>query len=159
MSVQPLEISVELWGGLMAHLREQGRGIRESGAFLLGQNSLGVRLVTGFLPYEELQADALHEDYVSLSSASFSKLWAICSEHGITVVGDVHTHRFGPQQSRSDRANPMVAIAGHVALIVPRFAQGQVHVEEVGVHIYFGNHQWESTFGAKVQTMIRLVRP
>lgn len=158
MLAQHLEISVDLWDGLIVHLREKGQGIRESGAFLLGRNNSGVRQVTGFLPYEELQADALHEGHVSLSSASFSKLWAICSEHGITVVSDVHTHRFGPQQSRSDRTNPMVALAGHIGIIVPGFAQGQIRIEEIGVHIYLGNHRWESKFGINAQTMIRLVR-
>ncbi len=158
MSVPLLEISAELWGGLMDHLRNQGRCVRESGAFLLGRINSSGRHVTGFLPYEELQADALQEDYVSLSSASFSKLWAICQEHGLSVVADIHTHRLGPQQSHSDKTNPMVALAGHVAIIVPRFAQGKIQLNDIGVHVYCGNHQWRSAFGVNVQTLINLVR-
>lgn len=159
MSAPLVEMSAELWSGLVAHLRLQGRGVRESGAFLLGLNTSVGKVVTGFLPYEELQADALHEDYVSISAASFSKLWTICQEHGLSVIADVHTHRFGPQQSRSDKANPMVALAGHVALIVPRFAQGRIRLEDIGIHVYRGNHLWDSQFGANVPTLIRLVRP
>lgn len=157
MSAPVLEISKQLWSGLIAHLRAQGRGTRESGAFLLGLKASAGRVVTGFLPYEELQADALQEDYVSLSAASFSKLWAVCQEHNLSVVADVHTHRFGPQQSRSDKTNPMVALAGHVALIVPHFAQGNIQLADIGVHVYQGSHRWASQFGNSVPSLIRLV--
>lgn len=159
MCAHLLEVSTQLWSGLIAHLSAKGAGIRESGAFLLGQATDAGRTVTAFLPYEELQADALQEDYVTLSAASFSKLWAVCSEHRLTVVADMHTHRFGPQQSISDKANPMVAIAGHVAIIVPRFAQGNVQFEHLGVHLYRGSHQWASQFGPGVARLINLTRP
>lgn len=159
MSAPLLEISNQLWSGLIGHLHAQGAGVRESGAFLLGQAAETGRTVTGFIPYEELQADALQEDYVTLSAASFSKLWSVCREHSLTVVADVHTHRFGPQQSRSDKANPMLALAGHVALIVPRFAQGNVQLEDLGVHLYRGSHQWTSQFGPSVRHLINVTRP
>lgn len=158
MSAHLLEISNGLWTGLIKHLCNQGHGIRESGAFLLGQMTGTDRRVTAFLPYEELQADALQEDYVTLSAESFSKLWTICREHSLSVVADVHTHRFGPQQSRSDKANPMVAIAGHIALIVPRFAQGSIQLEDIGVHIYQGSHRWISQFGPDARRLINLTR-
>jgi len=159
MSAPRLEVSAGLWAGLVDHLCSQGRGVRESGAFLLGRKGYCGRQVTGFLPYEELQSNALQEDYVSLSAASFSKLWAICREHGVSVVADVHTHRLGPQQSISDRTNPMIALKGHVGIIIPRFAQGKVRLEDIGVHVYLGNHQWESVFDTRVPTLISLVRP
>lgn len=159
MSAPMFEISTRLWNDLIEHLRVQGAGIRESGAFLLGHITDENRTVTAFLPYESLQADALQEDYVSLSSASFSKLWAICQEHSLTVVADVHTHRFDAQQSRSDKANPMLALAGHVALIVPRFAQGDIQVQDLGVYVYRGSHQWTSKCGPIVEQFINLARP
>jgi hypothetical protein len=158
MSAPLLEISDQLWSGLILHLRTQGNGVRESGAFLLGRSTSAGRAITAFLPYEELQADALHKDYVALSAASFSKLWTICREHDLNVMADVHTHRFGPQQSPSDKANPMVALAGHIAIIVPRFAQGLIQLSDIGVHVYQGNHQWKSQFGGNVLTLINLVR-
>lgn len=159
MSAHLLEISTQLWNGLIEHLRAQGAGIRESGAFLLGRATETGKTVTAFLPYEELQADALQEDYVTLSAASFSRLWTVCREHNLTVIADVHTHRFGPQQSRSDKTNPMVALAGHVALIVPHFAQGSSQLEDLGVHVYRGSHQWTSKFGPSIRQLINLTRP
>ncbi len=150
MSAPLLEISAPLWEQLIVHLRNQGDGVRESGAFLLGQKTDTGRVATHFLPYELLQADALHDDYVSLTAASFSKLWDLCRTENVSVVADVHTHRFGPGQSQSDKANPMVALKGHIALIVPRFAQGKIRPEDLGLYVYQGSHVWVSHSGANV---------
>lgn len=151
-----LEAPAQLWADLFAHLRMQGAGVRESGAFLLGHKAEARRVVTRFLPYEHLQTDALHDDYVSLNAASFSKLWDLCRAEGLSVVADVHTHRLGPGQSRSDRANPMVAVKGHVALIVPCFAQGNIRLQDLGMYIYQGNHMWAAHSGADVGRLLRL---
>lgn len=151
-----LEVPGALWASLLAHLRERGGGIRESGAFLLGHKTDAGRTVTRFLPYERLQTDALHDDYVALTAASFAKLWAICRTDNVSVVADVHTHRFGPGQSRSDRANPMVALKGHIALIVPRFAQGRVRPQDVGLYVYEGNHVWAGYSSLEVGCLLQL---
>lgn len=151
-----LEAPAGLWAGLLHHLREQGAGVRESGAFLLGRKDNGKRVATAFLPYEQLQADALNDDYVSLSADSFARLWALCRERHLSVVADIHTHRFGPGQSRSDRANPMVAQPGHVAFIVPHFAQGVVRLQDLGMYVYLGDHRWSAHAGAAVARRVRL---
>jgi proteasome lid subunit RPN8/RPN11 len=151
-----LEVPALLWAELMAHLREQGAGVRESGAFLLGQKTDTGRTVLRFLPYEQLQADAFSHDYVSLRADCFAKLWEVCRNEGMTVVADVHTHPFGPGQSRSDRENPMVALKGHVALIVPRFAKGNPRPRDLGLYVYQGNHQWVSYSGSGVGRLLRL---
>ena len=151
-----LELPASLWTELMAHLRAQGAGVRESGAFLLGQRTDAGRVVLRFLPYEQLQADVFSHDYVSLKANSFAKLWAVCRAAGMTVVADVHTHPFGPGQSRSDRANPMVALKGHIALIVPRFAKGNPRPRDLGLYVYQGNHQWASYSGSDVGRLLRL---
>lgn len=151
-----LEAPVQLWAELLSHLRMQGAGVRESGAFLLGHQAEANRVVTRFIPYEHLQANALHGDYVSLSAASFSKLWELCRAEGLSVVADVHTHRLGPGQSRSDSANPMVAIKGHIALIVPRFAQGNIRLQDLGMYTYKGNHTWTAHSGSDIGRLLRL---
>jgi proteasome lid subunit RPN8/RPN11 len=151
-----LEVPGSLWVALMAHLHEQGGGVRESGAFLLGHKTDTGRVVIRFLPYERLQSDALRGDYVALNAASFAKLWEVCRAEGMTVVADVHTHPFGPGQSRSDRANPMVALKGHIALIVPRFAKGNPCPRDLGLYVYQGNHQWTSYSGSDIDRLLRL---
>lgn len=156
MSAPLLEAPEQLWSALIQHLRHQGNGVRESGAFLLGHKTDRGRIVTKALPYEQLQADALHDDYVALTAASFAKLWDFCRREGLSVVADVHTHRLGAGQSRSDRANPMVALTGHIAFIVPRFAQGNVHLQDLGMYVYQGNHMWTAYSGSEVTRLVRL---
>ena len=151
-----LEVPAVLWAELMAHLSAQGAGVRESGAFLLGLETDAGRVVLRFLPYEQLQADAFSHDYVSLKADSFAKLWEVCRAAGMTVVADVHTHPFGPGQSRADRTNPMVALKGHIALIVPRFAKGNPRPRDLGLYVYQGNHQWTSYSGSNVCRLLRL---
>lgn len=151
-----LELRQGLWEELLAHLRHQGGGVRESGAFLLGHKAEVTRIVTAFLPYEQLQADALHDDYVSLNAASFAKLWELCDKKGLSVVADVHTHRFDAGQSNSDRENPMVALRGHVALIVPNFAREGRGLQGVGLYVYEGSHRWSSHSGSDMAQRIRL---
>lgn len=156
MTVPLLEAPAQLWSELIEHLRIQGAGIRESGAFLLGHKTDDSRVVTRYLPYERLQADALHDDYVSLTAASFAKLWDFCRAEKLSVVADVHTHRLGAGQSRSDRANPMVALVGHIAFILPRFAQGRVQLQELGMYLYQGDHKWMTYSGSDIRRLVRL---
>lgn len=157
MSAHLLEVRQQLWTRLIEHLRCQGAGVREAGAFLLGHKTDTARIVSDFLPYEQLQADALHDDYVSLSAASFATLWDLCRKNSLTVVADIHTHRFGAGQSPSDRANPMVALPGHVAFIVPHFAQRDAPLHEVGMCVYKGDHKWTTYSASDVARMIRLI--
>lgn len=156
MSALLLETSASLWAELLVHLRNQGAGVRESGAFLLGNKTPDSRVVTHYLPYEQLQTNALHDDYVTLTAESFASLWELCRSTGLSVVADVHTHRLGPSQSRSDRTNPMVALTGHIALIVPRFAQGKVRLQDLGFYVYQGSHCWTAHPGTDVPRIFRL---
>lgn len=159
MPASLLEVPASLWAELMAHLRAQGAGVRESGAFLLGRKTDAGRVVLRFVPYEQLQPDAFSNDYVALKADSFAKLWEVCRAAGMTVVADVHTHPLGPGQSRSDRMNPMVALKGHIALIVPRFAEGNPRPRDLGFYVYQGNHQWASYSGSDVGRLLRLTNP
>jgi proteasome lid subunit RPN8/RPN11 len=152
--VKPLEFRATTWTSLMLDLRTRGCGRRESGAFLLGQISNTARSVHAWLPYDELDPGSLAYDYVRLSSEAFSRLWDVCAKRGIEVVGDIHTHPLGPAQSPSDRANPMVSIAGHVAVIVPRFATGNVAPADVSVNVYLGSQKWSSHFGSQAAALI-----
>lgn len=152
-----LEVPTSLWSDLISDLSRRGRGIRESGAFLLGTVEGKTRRVDLWIPYDELDPEALSKGYVRLDTRAFTMLWAKCSELGKVVVADVHTHPKGPQQSLSDMANPMVSQVGHLALIIPRFAQGKIVPSDLSVNVYLGAKRWSSNFGRDAETCIRLV--
>jgi len=73
----------------------------------------------------------------------YSGLWELCRKTGLVVVADAHTHPDGAYQSHSDQANPMISSAGHIAIIVPRFAAAPVRTSELGVYLYHGAKKWD----------------
>lgn len=157
MNSNLLEVSKGTWLDLMADLRQRGGGRRESGAFLLGQVQGNTRHVHSWVPYDDLDPEALTKGYVRLGTAAFTRLWAVCAARQQMVVADVHTHPRGPYQSLSDRTNPMVSQAGHMALIVPRYAQGKVTPRSVSVNVYLGGKSWASYLDLEAEARIHLV--
>lgn len=133
------------WWTLIHELRRRGQGRRESGAFLLGTRSGHQAKVRSFVCYDDLDPTALDSGYVTFHGQGLKALWAICRDRQLEVVADVHTHP-GPdtRQSAIDARHPMIPVAGHLALIVPRFAQcSPLSLEGVGIHEY-GDHGWRS---------------
>lgn len=141
-----LSCSVRLWREGLAELRRRGRGERESGAFLLGRRAVvggrERRRVERLAYYDDLDPHCLETGIVVFDGAGYGPLWALCRETGFTVVADVHTHPGVARQSDADRRHPMIAKAGHVAVIVPEYAQREPRGEQLGVYVYEGAHQW-----------------
>lgn len=136
-----------LWSTVLRELARRGEGRHEAGAFLLGQRTRARRQVTHAIYYDELDPLAYRTGVCVLEAPAFAQLWAACRARRCTVVADVHTHVGEPYQSEADRTNPMVAQAGHVALIVPNLAWGALKPSDLGVYEYQGNHRWRAHLG------------
>ena len=136
----------ELWLSGLRELRRRGAGRRESGAFLLGdrlmQNGLVRRRVRQFVYYDDLDPHCLDSGIVVFDGAGFGPLWGMCREMRYEVVADVHTHPGLAKQSDADRRHPMIATAGHFAIIVPDFASRAPASTELGLYEYSGGHLW-----------------
>jgi proteasome lid subunit RPN8/RPN11 len=130
------------WKYLMRELALRGEGRHEAGVFLLGRVRGNRREVTAAIFYDELDPNAYASGVCVLHAEAFSRLWAICRQRSVTVVADIHTHPGGAWQSEADRTNPMVALAGHVAIIVPNFAHAPVRQPTLGIYEYAGSHRW-----------------
>ena len=105
--------------------RTQG-GQRESGAYLLGVDlPAGSEQILEFMFYDDIDPRALETGVVTIRQTALPRLWALCRERGYGVVADIHVHPGGYGQSSSDMANPVMPRAGHVAMILPNFAQAQ----------------------------------
>jgi proteasome lid subunit RPN8/RPN11 len=144
MKTQPLRISQSLWQNLLSDLRRRGGGERESGAFMLAKT--GSREITSYISYDDLDELALETGIITVHAAGFAKLWDHCQRHGLAVVADVHTHPTDwTGQSESDRTHPMVAIPGHVALILPDYATpNSLPLNGASVYEYKGSHKWKA---------------
>jgi proteasome lid subunit RPN8/RPN11 len=144
MSIPNLIIHRSVWKKLMKTLNRRGGGVRETGAFLLGKKDS--KVISSFLCYNDLDPHALDSGIIIFNGDGYIPLWRHCSDHGLKVLADVHTH---PDQwtgqSASDQHYPMIAQPGHIAFIVPYYATvpGQ-ELEGVGIHEFLGNQQWRA---------------
>ena len=137
-----LVVPSPLWTDLLDGLRERGRYVRESGAFLLGPRG-AARRATEIVFYDAIDPDAFDTGIIVMDGSRLGALWRICRERGLTVVADVHTHPCGAQQSVSDQRHPMVAEPGHLSMIIPDFAAEPVRIEAIGLYRYLGSYRWQ----------------
>lgn len=108
--------------------------------------------------YEDLDPDCLTGG-IDFHAEGYQRLSELCRREGLQVIGDAHTHPTDcVRQSATDSGNPMVARAGHVALIVPRFARGRVRLKEVGVARYLAPG-WESWWGREAARRLQIRWP
>ena len=130
------------WRRLFADLWIRSEGVHESGAFLLGINERGRRCVSEWVLYDDYDPASLATGIVTLSGANLGRLWDYCAKQQLEVIADIHTHPRGAGQSRSDRENPIVAMVGHLSLIVPYFARPPVELNAVCAYEYLGDKKW-----------------
>lgn len=144
------------WRNLIKELGGRGEGRREAGAFLLApRDDMG--RVSRIEYFDDLDPHCL-KGHIHFHGPAFSRLWDICENEGLVVAADVHTHPGSSvHQSTIDVENPMVARAGHIALIVPHLAARVVRPRQVGVHQYTGDDGWTSWFGREAAARV-LVR-
>jgi len=134
-----------LWQKLLKDLRMRGRGrSRESGAFLLGYRYAGRIRIVDFVLYDDLDPNCLETGIVRFDGRYFGALWKICKDRKLSVVADIHVHPGSSQQSESDRQNPMISSAGHIAFIIPRFVNPPVRISQLGIYRYQGGKRWLS---------------
>ena len=146
-----------LWRRLCRRLRERGRNrTRESGAFLLGRRVGGGARIHDFALYDDLDPGCLDTGIVRFDGRHFGELWALCKAKGLTVVADVHVHPGGVGQSTSDREHPMIAVEGHVSLILPRFAALPLRRRNIGMYRYRGGKQWSAVPAGERRAFIHI---
>jgi hypothetical protein len=131
-----------MWRQIVGELERRGRRRHEAGAFLLGVERDGQREVREAVFYDDLDPQAYATGVCILHGDAFAKLWAICRAKKLTVVADAHTHPGAASQSSSDKANPMIARSGHIAIIIPEFARWPIRAGQLGIYEYCGQHDW-----------------
>lgn len=136
-----------VWAKGLLELKRRGGGCHESGAFLLGQQASGRRRITQFAYYDDLDPHCLDDGYVNFDGRYYSDLWSLCQKTGLVVVADVHTHPSIARQSWADQQNPMIAQKGHVAILIPNYAQQGERSKELGVYEYLGSYKWKEYYG------------
>lgn len=138
-----LSCSWLLWRRLTIALRARGRNrTRESGAFLLGRQEDGRKRIVDFILYDDVDPECLESGIVRFDGRFFGAVWARCAQLHLSVVADIHVHPGRSDQSESDRRHPIIARAGHLALILPNFAAAPVRRDGIGIYRYQGSKRW-----------------
>jgi len=155
---------------MMAQLAVQSEGRREAGAFLLCAKdprtgtSAGAT-VTDVEYYYDLDPTSLTGG-ITFHASGYARLSRICRDRGLRVVGDIHLHPgTWTRQSQTDGDHPMVARAGHLALIAPNFGAGVRSPRRLGAHLKtntswesFTDHEVDAVFCVKPTTRGALLR-
>lgn len=146
------------WFSLVGDLRSRGCGRRESGAFLLGRGNSSDQRVIEYICYDDLDPHALEHGIVVFHGAGFSKLWALCAKRKLQVLADIHTHPGRDVgQSFIDQENAMVPVAGHIAMIAPRYGNtSRWSLNEVGIHRLEKGGRWKRFHARDKNAPIRL---
>jgi hypothetical protein len=139
-------VTLWLWRRLILELRHRGQGRNESGAFLLAPQDSDASRATSFVCYDDLDPDAYEGCAIAFHAVGHAALWDLCGKRGLRVLADVHTHPGSYiRQSLIDQRNPMMPLLGHIALILPNFANTSWWtLDHVGVYEYLGNFEWRS---------------
>lgn len=136
--------SHKIWHRGVDELRRRtNNSTRESGAFLLGRKEGAQRWIEEFVYYDDIDPHALDSGIVNIDGRRLGALWKHCRTVKREVVADVHLHPFGYGQSPSDQENPIMAEVGHMAFIIPYYAQRATGPSGIGVFRYKGGFRWD----------------
>jgi hypothetical protein len=156
-----LTIDSRLFTALLDELARRGDGRRESGAFLLAtrepiaDSATDPTTVTALAYYDDLDPACLTGG-ITFGAEGYSALNALCRANALRVVGDIHTHPHSwVGQSDIDSSHPMVALAGHIALIAPNYALGPIAAADLGAHVFHPDG-WAPHFGADVGAVLTI---
>jgi proteasome lid subunit RPN8/RPN11 len=144
--IKTIRVPVLLWANVIRDLRRRGKGVRESGAFLLGRLDNHLPRVTSYLCYDDVDPDAYQHGAIAFHASGCAALWQHCRERDVQLLIDVHTHPGSDvRQSHIDVRHPTLPIVGHTAMIVPNFANTtRWSLKEAGVYEYLGGFKWRT---------------
>ena len=122
---------------------------------LMNRLEADVFLVIGHLPIDAVLTTHLRDillaiemrgasDVAKRAHQSIGQIFRFAIPRGLASRNPAaaHTHPAEAFQSSSDKANPMVAQAGHIAIIIPNFARSPVQPRHLRIYEYCGQHEW-----------------
>lgn len=141
-----IEMPIFLWAMLVFDLRKRGHGRRESGAFLLGQQTGSRTKVRRYICYDDIDSNAYQGGAIAFHAAGYAALWKHCRALKVELLADIHTHPSSDvRQSFIDQRHPMVPMIGHTAIIMPNFGRTSPwSLMGIGVYEYLGNFKWRT---------------
>lgn len=134
-------ISIIQWLSLIYGLRKRGKGIKESGAFLLVRPN--TNKVCKIVFYDQFDKTVSDSGIIQFKGAI--NFFEFLARENLEVIADIHTHPSrNTNQSDSDQTHPMIRLKGHIAIIAPNFANNYLLIpSECSIYEYLGNFKWQ----------------
>ena len=153
-----MKISIFKWFALISGLRKRGKGLRESGAFLVAHK--GSDKISKIVFYDELDPNVSDTGIIVFNGLGHAKLEKILVDNSSEVLADIHTHPIGcsTNQSDSDKRHPMVRLKGHIAFIAPDFAMNRFLMPwKCSAFLYKGAFLWDRLNGKHFPLKLTLI--
>ncbi len=131
-----------LWRHIVGEIERRGAHLTEAGAFLVGHERNGRRVIEDAIYYDQLDPKAYSSGACILHGDSFGKLWAMCAERSRACW--LMCIRTPASAFRAMKTGPTRwwARAGHLAFILPDFGRWPVNRHRFGIYEYRGDHEW-----------------
>ncbi|MHA6783338.1 hypothetical protein ACVGOW_20445 [Pseudonocardia saturnea] len=153
LTLQPVRLVDHEFLRMINELERRSMHQREAGAFLLAAPTS--REVTAVAYYDDLDPYSLTGG-ITFHASGYTRLNQLCRERGLRVLADIHLHPGEwTGQSPVDAAHPMIARAGHLALIAPSFGSGVTRPQQLGAHLKTTTG-WQSFNGKDVRQVLEI---
>lgn len=149
-----ISIKYLTWLRLIVGLKVRGKGVRESGGFMLGKPN--EQHVHSIVFYDQFDPNVSDSGYIQFKGAV--SFYEYLAKHNLQVLADIHTHPSkNTSQSESDRTHPMIKLKGHIAIIAPCFANNPfILPKQCSVYKYKGNFNWEKYENSELPFKLKL---
>jgi hypothetical protein len=127
---------------VMTELHRRSEDRHESGAFLLGQRVNHVRDVVEAIYFDDLDPHVYASGVCAISGECIARVFTICHQRNLVLIGDVLTHNGAEVRSDPDRDHPAISERGHIRLFVPNFARPPIAPMDLGAYRYRSGHRW-----------------
>ena len=153
--MRKVNMSIHLWLRLIYGLRKRGKGIMESGGFLLLKpNSTKVSRIVFYDQFDKSVSDS-----GIIQFKGGHNFYTYLLNEGLEVYADIHTHpRNNTNQSESDKRHPMIRIKGHIAIIAPVLAKDILTMPwNCSFYEYLGCYRWVKLKQSAIPINIKLI--
>ncbi|MDN5215575.1 hypothetical protein QQ020_26090 [Fulvivirgaceae bacterium BMA12] len=154
--MREFKVSRWTWFHLLSGLKKRGKGVRESGAFLLAKR--GKSRVSKVVFYDELDKHVSDSGIIKFNGSGYVKFWPMLKDWGMEVIADIHTHPGeNTDQSHADMTHPMIRIKGHLAVIAPNYAKNRwIKPNDCSSYLYLGSFKWKKLLSSSPLKLIWL---
>ena len=150
--IKTIKVPVLLWAKVIRDLRRRGKGVRESGAFLLGRLDNSQPRVTSYVCYDDIDPDAYQLGAIAFHASGCAALLAALPRPR-SAVAHRRPHASRPRRQAEPHRCPSsnVALAGSYRDDCSQLCEHDTVVSKVGNSAF--TSIWVASSGARIRRL------